>query len=90
MKRWLVRTVVILLVLLGAVAQDAPILVAERASASAQKQDPKTVTVYLEALVNSRFADVEVAGGVGLGMTIIEVLPEIGVDDFRVGHGGFP
>jgi hypothetical protein len=47
MKRWLVRTVVILVVLLGAFAHDAPSLVAERASASAQKQDPKTITVYV-------------------------------------------
>jgi competence protein ComEC len=47
MKRWLVRTVVILVMLLGAIAQDAPNLVAQPASASAQKQDPKTVTVYV-------------------------------------------
>jgi cbb3-type cytochrome oxidase cytochrome c subunit len=47
MKRWLARAVVILVVLLGAVAQEAPTLVAQRALASAQKQDPQTITVYV-------------------------------------------
>jgi hypothetical protein len=40
----------------------------------------------LEALVDGGLADTEVPGGVGLRMTLVEVLAEIGVGHFRVGH----
>jgi hypothetical protein len=42
MKRWPTRFAIILVALLGAIAQDAPTLVAQRAPASTQKQDPQT------------------------------------------------
>jgi hypothetical protein len=42
----------------------------------------------LQALVDGGFRHAEVAGGVGLGVAVLQVLAQVGVEDLRASHVG--